>query len=134
MVNQRTSVLIIEDDIQIASYIADVIQAFFHLPVISAASAAEARRAFASNQDRIAAVLSDLGIPGANGVDLVKELVADKPEIGIIFATGYTPTEKELSAKVGRPISLLLKPFTPVELMAALEITLPSAARAVVLA
>jgi CheY-like chemotaxis protein len=131
MVNHRNSVLVIEDDKQIAAYITDVIETFFHLPVISASSALDGRRAFETNREKVATIISDLSIPGANGVELVTELVADKPEIGIIFATGYTPTEKELSEKVGRPISLLLKPFTPVELMAALELSLPSAARTV---
>jgi DNA-binding NtrC family response regulator len=121
MNRDRNSVLLVEDDPWVADYIADVVTAFFGFRVLKAATAEEARKQFFENCDEIAAIISDLSLEGANGRAVVSELAGRRPEIGIIFVTGHVLHERELSKAIGRPVSLLLKPFTPLDLKTAIE-------------
>ena len=119
-VSQNT-ILLIEDDVDVAAYIKGVVETFFPAIVLHAASAAFARRLFCENSESIRAIISDLSLPGISGVSLVKELSAAHQEVGIVFVTGYIEEEASLSKLVGRKVSLVMKPFGPIELKSALE-------------
>jgi DNA-binding NtrC family response regulator len=124
----RNIVLIIEDDRWVADYISEVIEAFFGFKVLKTESPEAARQAFYAHHESIAAIISDLSLQGANGVSVVGDLARGKKEIGIVFVTGHVESERELSQRVGRPVTLVMKPFTPLDLKVALEHLLSVAA------
>jgi DNA-binding NtrC family response regulator len=126
----QKAVLVIEDDMSVAAYMKGVVETFFPVTVLHAASAESARTLFHENHGSIAAVISDLSLPGIQGVSLVKELVAARGEIGIVFVTGHVEVEQHLSKAVGRKIALVMKPFGPMELKAVLEKHLATSATA----
>jgi CheY-like chemotaxis protein len=112
----RNTVLVIEDDPFIGAYIAEIVESFFAVPVLIANTAAAARQLYHANEPALAAIISDLTLPGANGIALVTELAAQNHAISITFVTGHSPDPKELSKAVGRPVSLVLKPFNPADI------------------
>jgi CheY-like chemotaxis protein len=118
--SKHEEVLVIEDDPWVAAYIAEVVESFFAVKAVIAPSAAAARQLFHANRAwRV--IISDLSLPGADGEALVAELLAGAKDIAVIFVTGQLRDAAVLEKIVGRPISLLLKPFVPFELKAALE-------------
>jgi two-component system cell cycle sensor histidine kinase/response regulator CckA len=120
MNGERKCVLIIEDDPLVAWLVAELLKSH-GIAFITAACAEAARTTFAAQHNSISTIISDLSLPGADGVTLVRQLVQDRPDIGIIFATGHLRNEQDLSNAIGRPVSLLLKPFSPKEFKAALD-------------
>lgn len=74
-------------------------------------------------------VITDLMMPGISGVDLLITLKSTRPEVIVIFVTGY-PTIKTAiqSIKLGA-FDYIPKPFTPVELRALISRALKKAVR-----
>ena len=126
---RKNAVLIIEDDPWVAGYVGDVVEAFYGLSVLKAESAETARKIFQGHDQSIAAIISDLSLHGIKGTSLVKELIAGRPEIAVIFVTGHLEEERDLSRAVGREVSLVMKPFSPADLKTALERRLSLAAQ-----
>lgn len=63
-------------------------------------------------------VITDLKMPGISGMDALKKIKHDNPDIGIIMITGYATTETAVEAMKLGAFDYLPKPFTPDELMA----------------
>ena len=58
-------------------------------------------------------LITDLAMPGMNGIELAKRLVGNRPGLPVLVMSGFTD---ETLAVEGAPIPLLAKPFTPREL------------------
>jgi len=66
-------------------------------------------------------VITDLKMPGISGMDALKKIKHDDPDIGIIMITGYSTAETAVEAMKLGAFDYLPKPFTPDELMAAVS-------------
>jgi PAS domain S-box-containing protein len=65
-------------------------------------SAAEALAAFEAAPDQFDLVLSDLSMPGINGLDVARRVLEIRPEIPVLLASGYVRTEDvELARGIG---------------------------------
>jgi signal transduction histidine kinase/DNA-binding response OmpR family regulator len=64
------------------------------LPTLVAGSAAELRKAVKKHQ--IALILLDIGLPDANGIELLPELKADYPDTAVIMLTAVTDLQTAL--------------------------------------
>ncbi len=62
-------------------------------------------------------LLSDVGLPGMNGRDLADAARALRPELPVLFVTGYTEQAAERGAFLGSGMALLPKPFNVHELL-----------------
>jgi CheY-like chemotaxis protein len=51
---------------------------------------ASALERFRGDPDRFDLVITDMAMPGMNGLDLAREIMAIRPEIGVILCTGYS--------------------------------------------
>lgn len=55
----------------------------------------------------------DVVLPNTNGIDIAKRLVKIKPQIKIVFLTGYLQKEEALNASLGENMAgVLYKPYT----------------------
>ncbi len=70
-------------------------------------------------------VILDFAMPGMNGAEVAKRIRATKPELPIIFATGYADSA-ELDKVTGDVAPLLRKPFQLRELEQVMATALPS--------
>ena len=90
--------------------------------VIEAASGPEALALFQQNETSIALVVSDVQMPGMSGVDLVECLLERRPELPIIFVSGYS----DVLPQRMRGFSFVPKPFRLDELICGVEGALSS--------
>ena len=88
--------------------------------VLSAASADEAIRIAKNHEGTIDALVTDIVMPGINGIELASRLSAELPSLRILFVSGYAEVEipKEGLMSTAR---LLPKPFTMKELLTTLS-------------
>lgn len=110
------SVLLVEDEPAVRDFLARLLEARgYH--VLKAANGEEAReRAPAAD-----IILSDVILPDANGIELVKEFRSAFPHQKQVLMSGYSQAESasDRTSKYGVPF--LNKPFTRHDLFAALE-------------
>ena len=62
-------------------------------------------------------VITDLKMPGISGMEALKKIKDDNPDIGIIMITGYSTAETAVEAMKLGAFDYLPKPFTPDELI-----------------
>ena len=108
-------VLVVEDVALIRMTIMDMAEQLG----FAAAEAADAVEALAILQkdDEIEILLTDLGMPGMSGRELVEETLRLKPGMKVIIASGYSTNAEEFPSNV----STLTKPFDMQRLRRALE-------------
>jgi CheY-like chemotaxis protein len=87
----------------------------------AAADAADAEEALVvlSRDSAIKILLTDLGLPGMNGHQLVREALKRNPSLKIIIASGYSTSEDSAARVEGA--RYLAKPFDMQQLRRALE-------------
>ena len=84
--------------------------------VITARDGDEAVREFESRSDEIELLLLDVVMPKMNGPKAYARICDLKPDVPIIFATGYSPEIELLQEAQRKGLSILQKPYVPREL------------------
>lgn len=80
------TVLIVDDDPMILSFIEEGIAQYGYKPIL--AKNAEESLALAK-EEKIDLLLTDIMMPGINGVDLARQFAVFNPEIKILFMSGF---------------------------------------------
>ena len=81
-----------------------------NIPVKSFATATEALRALADAQPP-AALISDIRMPGTDGLDLLRQVKIHYPELPVIIMTAYSDLDSAVAAFQGGAFEFLPKPF-----------------------
>jgi signal transduction histidine kinase/DNA-binding response OmpR family regulator len=115
---KRGKVLVVEDVALIRMTTVDMVEQI-GFDAIEAADASEAL-AMLQNDDAVTILLTDLGLPGMNGRQLVEEVLRFKPQMKVIIASGYSTSEEE-GKSFPANVSHLTKPFDMAQLRRALE-------------
>ena len=107
------AVLIVEDEAPLRSMVARILQRAGYRTV----EAANGEEALALARTRpVELLLTDVVMPGMNGVELAERLCRERGEASILFTSGY---DRELLARRAAPgANFLPKPFTPQALLA----------------
>jgi two-component system cell cycle sensor histidine kinase/response regulator CckA len=84
--------------------------------ILLACDGEEAVRVFQANRDRIDLLLLDVVLPKINGPDAYARISAEKKDVPVIFATGYSPEMALLHDAQERGLTVLQKPYVPREL------------------
>jgi len=117
----RVSVLVVDDDERVRWVTARMLrEEGYH--VIEAPSAEEAWKRLAEDPE-IQVVLTDIAMPGGNGVDLAERIVAGSPLRHVVLMSGYD----RLFPKLGEPgaqFPLLIKPFKAEQLLRQIRLLL----------
>jgi signal transduction histidine kinase/ActR/RegA family two-component response regulator len=103
------SVLFVEDDASVRMLIRDVLQELGYFP-IEAAEPESALPILASNQ-RIDLLISDVGLPGMNGRQLAEVARKHRPQLPILFITGYAENAAIRAGFLGSNMAMIMKPF-----------------------
>jgi len=106
-------ILLVEDDPRVRMATVGALEDLGYEPV-SCSGGAEAMRVFAEEDFDL--VISDVVMPEMSGPELIRELRARRPDIAVLFVTGFVG-EGETDDLVGH--ELLRKPFTVAALAAA---------------
>jgi len=84
--------------------------------VLSARDADEAKRIAASDSGRIDLLLTDVVMPGLNGRELAEELRRTRPELKVLYTSGYTADSATLVELEKGDVAFIQKPYTPLAL------------------
>jgi FixJ family two-component response regulator len=63
----------------------------------------------------------DISLPGRNGLDLQQQVAAERPDMPIIFITGYGDVPKTVQAMKAGAVEFLTKPFSNDALLIAIR-------------
>jgi len=95
--------------------------------VLPAATPAEARAIFARQRSDIDLLLTDVVMPEMHGPDLADLLLAERPDLPVLFVSGYSDVMPLRGPAAGRR-AFLAKPFTISAVTAAIAELIPAAA------
>jgi two-component system, cell cycle sensor histidine kinase and response regulator CckA len=84
--------------------------------ILLASDGEEAVRVFQANRDRVDLLLLDVVLPKMNGPEAYARISAEKEDVPVIFATGYSPEMALLHDAQERGLTVLQKPYVPREL------------------
>ena len=111
---KRARILLVEDDAELASALSRVLSDEQYEVVVLARGDQGLATAQAQPFD---IVLTDLRLPGLNGLELVRQLHAHRPRLPIILMTAHGTTETAIEATKLGAYDYLLKPFEMEELL-----------------
>ena len=116
--SERRSVLIIDDEETVRTLVVQMLQKL-GWEALSADGGRKGIEGFQGNVDRVALVVLDLMMPEMNGIAVQAALRAVRPDLPILFCTGYSAEAMDAETHTG-PSGLLLKPFSLADLEAAI--------------
>jgi signal transduction histidine kinase len=116
-------VLLVEDDDEVRELLIDILNSH-GLHVMPVASAEEALGA--ETRGPVDLLLTDLGLPGASGADLAKELRRRVPRLPVLFISGHTGDVLHGEQALDPPCAFLQKPFSARALVTSLHKLLES--------
>ena len=122
------TILVAEDDLGVRNLVEMVLKKFGY-EVLMAVDGRQAVELFREHGDRIGLVLMDIIMPNMNGMEACAEIKALRPEVKVLFLSGYT-AEFLQSRGMEDGVDLIAKPVQPMELLrrvrAVLEEELPA--------
>ena len=112
--------LLVEDDDGVRRLTRRVLEQY-GFRAVEARTGLEALELLTLDHPRIDAVVSDLVMPGMSGKELVSRLRDLRPEIPVVYLSGYTSEEVTDEIRLHPKQMFLQKPFSPETLATALE-------------
>jgi PAS domain S-box-containing protein len=116
MTGGNETILVVEDDEGIRMLIDRVLRRRGYR-VLLAATPAEALEIGGSTPERIDLVLSDVVLPEMSGPALLNHLAVNRPDVRVLYVSGYTDQAIRHRGALGSTTPFLQKPFTPAELL-----------------
>jgi two-component system cell cycle sensor histidine kinase/response regulator CckA len=105
------TILLVEDEAALREVTAFTLQSAGYT-VVEADSPAKAIQIVATHREPIHLLLTDVIMPHMNGVELSKRLQASRPNLKVVFASGYGGDELARQISVAPDVVLLEKPFS----------------------
>ncbi|HEV2380534.1 MAG TPA: sigma-54 dependent transcriptional regulator [Terriglobia bacterium] len=110
---KSAKVLVVEDDLDVRQKMLGLVDAWGY-KAMAASSAPEALQKLSSFSPLV--VISDLSMPGMNGMELLKAVKASHPDVGFIMLTGHGSISEAVEATRLGAFNFLEKPLNPIRL------------------
>jgi two-component system cell cycle sensor histidine kinase/response regulator CckA len=110
------TILIAEDDDNVRQIMRDILEGYGYR-VIEAEDGKEAVTLFTRNADQIKLLLFDVMMPGESGWEAYQEIRAVRPEVAILFMSGYPIDFIQAKGIPSTKENYLAKPVSPEELL-----------------
>jgi signal transduction histidine kinase/CheY-like chemotaxis protein len=111
-----TTILLVEDEDALRLVVARMLaQAGYH--VLDARAPSEALQLFDQHRSDISLLVTDVVMPEMSGPALAERLIEKRPDLRVLFVSGYNEDLTSLSAP-GRKSKFLVKPFSSATLVA----------------
>jgi CheY-like chemotaxis protein len=108
------TILVVEDDADVRAHSCDVLTELGYR-VIQAQDAPSGLAALEADLD-VKLLLTDVGLPGMNGRDLAAEALRRRPDLRVLYMSGYASNALFQNGAVASGARLLAKPFSISEL------------------
>ena len=121
------TILLVEDDVALQALTERMLKKAGYT-VLAASDGEQAVEMFERGQGAVHLLLTDVVLPGMNGVELAARLTARTPLLKVIYMSGYTGDRLPPEALSGA--AFIAKPFVPNALTAQIRRTLDSSSGA----
>lgn len=126
-VSTGCTILLVEDEEMVRCLIREVLSQRGYV-ILEASGAEEALDRLAEHPEPIDLMLTDVVMPGMPGNALARRVAETRPEVGVLFISGYTESHLTQRGVLPPGERLLQKPFTSDELVEAVEAAIESGA------
>jgi CheY-like chemotaxis protein len=120
------TILLVEDEEMVRCLIREVLSEHGY-SVLEASGAEEALDRLAEHQDPIELLVTDVIRPGMAGNTLARRLASERPDLRVLYISGYTESHLTQRGVLPPGERLLQKPFTADELLQAVEAAIDTA-------
>ncbi len=110
------TILVAEDEDGVRSLTREVLEKYGYT-VLEAANGEEALKVAESHEGPVDLLLSDVVMPRMGGPELAQALVARRPDVKVLYMSGYTDHPMVRRGVVNAGVAFLQKPFTPTALV-----------------
>ena len=109
----KETILVVEDEEPVRELVCGLLASFGY-EILQAESGVKALELWESCKDRVNLVLTDLVMPDRlNGRELAERLWAERPELKVIFTSGYSAEVVGKEFVIGDDMNYLQKPYHP---------------------
>lgn len=116
-------ILVIEDEQRISSFVAKGLKAEGFTPTVVEDGITGLDYALTGDFDL---VILDIGLPGKDGFEVLKQVSADRPELPVLVLTARDSVDATVTALEGGAADYMSKPFKFAELLARVRLRLRS--------
>jgi FixJ family two-component response regulator len=116
----------VDDDFRIRESIESLVESAGYSPVVF--SSAEEFLQSGTLPGAIC-LITDLRMPGMNGIELQRRIRLERPELPVIFISGYGDEKTRTRALDDGAVGFLYKPFNAAELLGAIQEAVCNSAR-----
>src|SRR5580658_460407 len=109
------TILLVEDDEMVRNLVRETLEREGY-KVIGAADPLEAQRIADAHRSKIQLLITDVVMPRLSGKELAKALVERRPDMKVLYMSGYTDSAIVNSGILQKEVAFLQKPFTPAAL------------------
>lgn len=114
------TLLVVDDDHRVRISACKILEKHgFH--ILEASSGEEALELLSTRGQNVRLLLTDIRMPGMNGRELADRVAAQRPDIRVLFMSGYSGTVLGQKQLVSNGAALLEKPFTVDALLRAVQ-------------
>ncbi|SPE38293.1 putative Histidine kinase [Candidatus Sulfopaludibacter sp. SbA6] len=106
------TILLVEDESAVREVAVTALRSYGYA-VIEAADADEACRLYTSREEQIHLLLTDVVMPGMNGVELAKRLRSLDPQLKVVFVSGYADSILLRQGAPDEAVNFVQKPYRP---------------------
>ena len=106
-----SQVLLVDDDVEVLDLLTEALGARRDLTVTAFSDPLAAQAAFESNPEIWTMVVTDLTMPGVNGLDFCRSIHARRPNLQVILMTGFDRSQVMNQRHPDPRIHVLHKPF-----------------------
>ncbi len=107
----RGTILLAEDDPDVRVVIERVLREAGH-EVLAAGGGHEALARSRTFNGTIHLLVSDVVMPDLNGAELAKQLLLERPDLRVLFVSGFVPEGNLLPPEPGQVVEYIAKPVT----------------------
>jgi two-component system, cell cycle sensor histidine kinase and response regulator CckA len=112
-------ILVVDDEPTVLAVIGQMLKDHFTGPIFFAATAVKAAEVWREHS-QIDVLVTDMTLGEASGDRLALEFVRHNPSGRVVFITGWEIDQTEVERTVGKPVSVLRKPFSAEDLQSAI--------------
>jgi len=114
------AILVVDDDVSVLTVVKCMLESGDY-KVLQANSAIVALRIANDNEVAIDLLITDVIMPDMQGPDLAEGMLALRPELKVLFMSGYTDSDVVRIKVLDRNLGFLAKPFAPDGLLETVE-------------
>lgn len=112
---EAETILVVEDDADLRAYLADVLRSLQYR-VLLASNASFALDVLSAEEAQIDLLLTDIVMPGMTGRELAREAQRRRPNMKVLYMTGYSRNAVVHQGRLDEGVDLLQKPISQAEL------------------